>query len=192
MIATSNDHPAATSDHDAPTTLATPPVTVAQAAAILGVSVTTVRRRIRDRSIRAEATLRPQGQVWWVYLSSGTKAATTSDHPDSMSHQTPTTSIAITPTTADAPVASIEALLNRLIEVLAQEQQRLEQSQARVTELERENGRLSAELCTAQTTVAMLEDQIASRTIEPSIGLRGRHQPHYDGAGDTGSRSEPR
>lgn len=62
------DQVAATSGHDAPNAAATAPITVEQAAAVLGVSVTTVKRRIRTGALRGEQAQRPQGTVWLVYL----------------------------------------------------------------------------------------------------------------------------
>src|SRR5687768_9177233 len=38
------------------------------AAAVLGVSVNTLRKRIRTGQVRAERVERPQGYVWQVYL----------------------------------------------------------------------------------------------------------------------------
>jgi len=38
------------------------------AAAVLGVSVNTLRKRIRAGQVRAERIERPQGYVWQVYL----------------------------------------------------------------------------------------------------------------------------
>jgi hypothetical protein len=63
-----SDRPAATSGQDAPNAAATAPITVEQVAAILGVSITTVKRRIRAGTLRAEQAQRPQGTVWLVYL----------------------------------------------------------------------------------------------------------------------------
>src|SRR3954463_4730275 len=90
MSDATSDRPATVSDQDAPTTVATAPVTVEQAAAILGVSVTTVRRRIRDGSIRVAEARRPQGPVWLVYLPADAEAPTTSDHAGTVSDQAPT------------------------------------------------------------------------------------------------------
>jgi excisionase family DNA binding protein len=61
-----SDQPAAGSDQWSPTVAATTAVTVEQAAAILGVSVSTVKRRIRAGLLRAERVSRPQGTVWLV------------------------------------------------------------------------------------------------------------------------------
>ena len=126
MTAVTSDHAATGSDHGADATVATAPVTVEQAAAILGVSVSTVRRRIRDGSIRAEEARRPQGPVWLVYLPADATSATTSDRPAA-------TATATAPTNAENMVAYTRSLLEPLVAAL-------ERSQARVAELEREAG----------------------------------------------------
>ena len=89
MAPTMNDDSAATSGHEAPNAAATTAVTVEQAAANLGVSITTVKRRIRSGTLRAEQAQRPQGTVWLVYLDaaatpaaiSGQRGCNRTDHP---------------------------------------------------------------------------------------------------------------
>ena len=84
---------AAATHHDAGATVATAPVTVEQAAAVLGVSASTIRRRIRDGSLRAEEAHRPQGVVWLVHLPADATAATTQPPPAaSLVATTPTAS----------------------------------------------------------------------------------------------------
>ena len=61
-------HLEVTSGHDAPSAAAPAPVTLEQAAAILGVSVTMVKRRIRAGVLRAAAARSPHGTVWLVSL----------------------------------------------------------------------------------------------------------------------------
>ena len=128
MSDTTSDQPATVTDHEPATTVGTAAVTVEQAAAILGVSVTTVRRRIRDGSIRAEEARRPQGPVWLVYLPSGATPPTVSDQPSA-------TVPATAPTNAENTVAYTRTLLEPLVAAL-------ERAHARVAELERENGAL--------------------------------------------------
>jgi excisionase family DNA binding protein len=48
--------------------------TLQEAAAILGVSLNTLRRRIDAGQVRAERVERPQGHVWRVYLDGGQHA----------------------------------------------------------------------------------------------------------------------
>jgi len=132
MSDATSDQPGTVSDHGAPTTVATVPVSVEQAAAILGVSVTTVRRRIRAGTLRAEEARRPQGPVWLVYLPADATPPTTSD-------QAGATVVATAPTTAgDAMIAYTQTLLGPLVAAL-------ERAQTRNAELERAVGRLQAE-----------------------------------------------
>ena len=114
--------------------VATAPVTVEQAAAILGVSASTVRRRIRDGALRAEEISRPQGVVWLVHLPPATAPVTSgvSEAPSAAS------TVATAPTTAESMIAYTRSLLEPLVAAL-------ERSQGRVSELERENGGLAKE-----------------------------------------------
>ena len=87
---------------------ATAPVTVEQAAAALGVSPSTVHRRIRSGVLRAERVTRPQGAVWLVHLPSGTAAATGEPPP-------PTTPEATAPTTVPAQAEAMVSLIQTTI-----------------------------------------------------------------------------
>jgi hypothetical protein len=147
-----SDQSGATSDHDAATAAATAPVTVEQAAAILGVSVTTIRRRIRAGSIRAEEARRPQGPVWLVYLPADATSATTVGQPA-------TSSVATAPTTAEAMATYTRSILEPLVAAL-------ERSQSRVGVLEREVGELRAE---NRALLARTEAHIAEPTTDPPL-----------------------
>ena len=145
-----SDQSAATSGQDVLTTAAPAPVTVEQAAAILGVSVTTVKRRIRAGALRAEEVSRPQGTVWLVYVPPAADRAAISGHA-------PTGAVATAPVTtpgADAMVSLIQAtiatVLGPLVGQLDALRQTAERHADRVAELERENGRLVAELAAAR------------------------------------------
>lgn len=147
MESTSSDQSAATSGQDAPNAVATAPITVEQAAAVLGVSVTTVKRRIRAGSLRGEQAQRPQGMVWLVYLD---PAAT-----PSAEERPPAASVAATaPTTltaqADAMVSLIQTtiatVLGPLVGQIDAQRQTIERQADRIAELERENGMLSERL----------------------------------------------
>jgi hypothetical protein len=151
-------HAATVSDHDAPTTVATAPVSVERAASILGVSVTTVRRRIRAGAIRAEEARRPQGPVWLVYLPADLTSPTANDQAGAISDHPPVTTAATAPTTAgDAMIAYTQTLLAPLVAAL-------ERAQARVAELERENGRQAAELNTLR---AQNDALVAPTVVQP-------------------------
>jgi excisionase family DNA binding protein len=124
----------ATTHQDAGAAAATAPVTVEQAATILGVSATTVRRRIHAGTLRAEEVSRPQGVVWLVHLPADATPGTTKPPPAASTVATTATAAA-----GDQMIAYTRTLLEPLVGAL-------ERSQARVGELERENGRLAAEL----------------------------------------------
>ena len=143
---------ATTSHHDAGAAVATAPVTVEQAAAILGVSASTIRRRIRDGSLRAQPAHRPQGVVWLVHLPAAATVGTTQPPP-------PAGAVATTPTAAagDQMIAYTRSLLEPLVAAL-------ERSQGRVAELERENGQLAAELRALQAPQDAQEGTQEGRT----------------------------
>jgi hypothetical protein len=123
---------------------ATAPVTVEQAAGILGVSASTVRRRIRGGTLRAESVSRPQGVVWLVHLPADATADV--NHPSP-----PAGAVGTAPVTAsDAMIAYTRSLLEPLVAAL-------ERSQSRTAELERENGELTARLTAAEERLRMLE-----------------------------------
>jgi excisionase family DNA binding protein len=132
-----SDQPDATSDHDAVTTAATAPVTVEQAAAILGVSVTTVRRRIRAGVLRAEEARRAQGPVWLVYLPADATSATTEPPPA-------TSSVATAPTTAEAMATYTRSILEPLVATIERQAERIEGLALEVGELRAENRALEA------------------------------------------------
>jgi hypothetical protein len=131
--------------HDAGTAAATAPVTVEQAAAALGVSASTVRRRIRDGSLRAEEARRPQGVVWLVHLPAGTATDATQPPPAAGA-------VATTPAAAagEAMVTYTKTLLEPLVAAL-------ERTQGRVAELERENGHLAERLAATEVRLRALE-----------------------------------
>ena len=83
-------------------------LTVREAAFLLGVSASTVRRRIATSELRAEREERPQGSRFWVYLPAGTPPPTTpADSPPGM---------------LPAPVAALEAHIESLERTLDGEQ----------------------------------------------------------------------
>src|SRR5213080_2051037 len=118
LAPTMTDHSAAGTDHDAPSAVATAPITVEQAAAMLGVSVTTVKRRIRAGALRAEQARRPQGTVWLVYLPAAATGVT-DQRPSaaSVAATAPTTS----PTPGEAMAALIQATLMPIVAPLVAE-----------------------------------------------------------------------
>jgi hypothetical protein len=171
-----SDQTATTSGHDAAVTAATALFTVEQAAAILGLSVTTVKRRIRAGLLRAEEAHRPQGTVWLVYLDAAATGAT-EERPSaaSVAATAPTT-----PPAAEAIVSLIQTTIatvpGPLVGQLDAQRQTLERQAGRVAELERENGRQSAELERATSTVVALSDEL-ERLRAPSSPVAGSGGP---------------
>src|SRR5215217_3954175 len=90
----------------------TTPVTIEQAAAILGVSASTIRRRIKAGNLRVEEARRPQGVVWLVHLPPGTAPASGTATVDTA----PVDTTAATPQPAgDAIAAMIQATLTPIV-----------------------------------------------------------------------------
>jgi hypothetical protein len=168
MTPTTSGQSSATSGHDAQTTAATAPVTVEQAAAILGVSITTVKRRIRTGSLRAEQAQRPQGTVWLVYLDAAT---TTAAEERSGAANVVATAPTSTPA-ADAMVSLIQATIREtLTPIIAPLVDALERQAGRVAELERENGQLSSAMeATAAESIALKVRE--SRHLTELVTLR--------------------
>jgi hypothetical protein len=140
-----SDQSGAASDQDAATVAGAAPVTVERAAALLGVSITTVRRRIRAGLLRAEEARRPQGPVWLVYLPPDAAAATASDHEaTTVAGAAPTTTPA-----ADAMMSLIQATIGTVLGPLMVEQAALRQTVERqageIAGLREDRGRLMAE-----------------------------------------------
>jgi len=141
----------------------TAPVTIEQAAAILGVSASTIRRRIRAGALQVEETRRPQGVVWLVHVPPGTAPAAETATVDT----TPVTTTATAPTAqAEALASLIHATLTPIIAPLVAEQAALRQTVERqadqlVGQAER-LGRQGAELERATSTVVALGDELAA------------------------------
>src|SRR5919112_6348512 len=99
-----------------------------EAAALLGIGVNTLRRRITAGQIRAELVERPQGYVWRVYLdgrhppTQPTDGPTNQEAPGSLLH--PPAPIA----QAEALAALIQATLTPIVAPLVAEQAALRQT----------------------------------------------------------------
>ena len=142
------------------------PVTVEQAAAALGVSPSTVHRRIRSGALRAEQAERPQGRVWLVQLPPGVAVAAEDLPP-------PTSPAAAAPTAvpaqAEAMVSLIQttigAVLGPLVGQLDAQRQTIERQADRIEELAREVGELRAE---NRALLASTAPQSVEPTTEPA------------------------
>jgi len=145
-----------------------------EAAAILGVSLNTLRRRIDAGQVRADKVQRPQGHVWRVYLDSvqqppapaqqrSEQDAGSTLHQDADSTlQQPATSLM----QAEAMAAYTRSVLEPLVTAL-------ERSEDHARELEHENGRLGAELERATTAVATLSSELeAERSAKSALEAR--------------------
>jgi len=94
---------------------ATAPVTVQQAAAALGVSASTLHRRIRSGALRAGQASRPQGTVWLVYLPPDLTVATGESPSPAAAEATALTTSAITIPVADALVSLIPTAIGAVL-----------------------------------------------------------------------------
>src|SRR5688572_11968887 len=149
------------------------PSTLSEAARILGVSESTVRRLVKAGKLEAERVLRPQGHVWMVMVP-----APSMDPPED-----PPRWIGASPANPpEQPAASpaLAAWMRSVLEPLAAE---LGTSRQRIEDLGRENGRQSAELERAASTIVSLGDELAAerakstltastaaRSVEPAAG----------------------
>jgi excisionase family DNA binding protein len=134
-------------------------VTVSEAAAILGVSVMTVRRMIKRGQLEGERVHRPQGTAYVVKLQldapQGTQDAPATEQPaENMSRINGTA-----PAPAEAMVSLIQTTIATVLGPLVAEQaalrQTVERSATRVAELERENGSLTAENAALRASQAL-------------------------------------
>jgi excisionase family DNA binding protein len=116
---------------------------VLDAARLLGVSPTTVRRMVRAGTLEAERVERPQGYTLVVLVPTSSHAAATSSHQvatEARTEQPP----------AEAMVSLIRATIGAVLGPIVAEQaalrQTVERQADRVAVLERENGELRATL----------------------------------------------
>ena len=129
----------------------------------MGLSITTVKRRIRAGTLRAESVRRPQGTVWLVYLS----PEVASDQETPVSGQSAATVAATTAATtpaADAMVSLIQAtigtILGPLVAELGASRQTVERQADALRQLEREYGRQAAKLERAASAIVGLGNEL--------------------------------
>lgn len=158
-------------------------VSVPEAAAVLGVSVATVRRRIRDGSLRAEPVHRPQGIAYAVLLP----IDHATDHERSSTDQQvgATARLNQSPTpAADAVAAMIQATLTPIIAPLVAQldahRQTVERQAEEIATLREDRGRLTAELQAERAARAESVQEARTATIaaepttEPRYGRSAR------------------
>lgn len=145
----------------------TPGYTLQEAAALLGIGVNTLRRRIAAGQVRAEQIQRPQGYAWRVYLD--VEPAST-QHPPQESEQEAPRTLPQPPAPAEAMATLIQATLTPivapLVAELAASRQANERQAAHIEDLARENGRLTAELEAARARAEAVEARHAENPDE--------------------------
>ena len=135
----------------------TPPVTIEQAAAILNVSASTIRRRIKVGMLRVEETHRPRGVIWLVHLPSGTgpasETATVDTAPVDTTAATPTTQAEALTGLVQATVATV---LGPLVGELAASRQTIERQSDQLVSQAEIIGQLRAEAVSLGDTIVRL------------------------------------
>ena len=127
------------------------------AAAVLGVSVNTLRKRISSGQVKAERVQRPQGYVWQVYLDTLQPPAQSADDPPiqeapSRLQQPPQALMQ-----AEAMAAYTRSLMEPLVQLVEQQEATIRDQAETIGELRAENRALVA--------------RTASQTAEPSLEL---------------------
>jgi excisionase family DNA binding protein len=145
-----------------------------EAAAVLGVGVNTLRRRIAAGRIRAEQVQRPQGYVWRVYLDDRHPPTQPADDPPIQEATGSLPHPPAVPAQAEAMVSLIQTtigtVLGPLVGQLDAQRQTIERQAGELREMEREAGRLMAELAAERAKsplVARREAHFAEPTQEP-------------------------
>ncbi len=136
--------------------------TLRDAAAVLGISLNTLRKRIAAGQIRAERAERAQGHVWRVYLDGADRSI---NPPGDTVQQDGAGTVQDPPTNllrAEAMAAYTRSLLEPLTAAL-------ERSQGEVAGLREQRGRLSAELERAASTVVALGDEHARASRRATV-----------------------
>jgi hypothetical protein len=125
-------------------------VSVAEAAGILGVSVATVRRRIRAGALTAETVIRPQGSAFMVRLPMDASAGVSDAYDTDQEPRVATRTQASTP---DAMVALIQTtiatVLGPLVGQLDAQRQTIERQADTMRSQAETIGTLRAELAAA-------------------------------------------
>lgn len=139
----------------------TAPVTIEQAAALLNVSASTIRRRIRAGSLQVTETHRPQGTVWLVHLppsvTPAAEAATVDTAPvDTAPTAQPAPPLAQAEAISGLVQATVATVLGPLVGQLDAQRQTIERQADTIADLREERGRQSAELERAAGTVVAL------------------------------------
>ena len=136
------------------------PSTLPEAARILGVSESTVRRLVKAGKLEAERVLRPQGHVWMVMVPASSTGP--SEDPPRWVGASP----ANPPEQPAAGSATSPALATWMTSVLEPLIVELGTSRQRIEDLARENGRQSVELERARVEIDALTSSAALETAQ--------------------------
>jgi hypothetical protein len=165
---------------------ATASVSVEQAAAILGVSASTIHRRIRSGALRAERAERPQGAVWLVHLPAAVAGAAGQTPPPTTVEATAPTAAPVSTPMADAMVSLIQTTIGTvrgpLVAELAASRQTIERQAETIAEISTDRGRLTERLDHVTAELAAVQAQNATLLVptvaEPSPPSPGPPEPH--------------
>lgn len=155
----------------------TAPVTIEQAAALLGVSSSTVRRRIRSGALQVTETRRPQGVVWLVHLPPGVRPADPTDTVDTA----PVTTTPSEPPAAEAMVSLIQTtigtILGPLVGQLDAQRQTIERQADQLVSQAGTIGRLEAENAALRASPSPQAGSGAPESQEPPTEPPPRPEP---------------
>ena len=151
-------------------------VPVAEAARRLGLSLSTVKRRVRDGTLEAEQHQRRQGTVYRVRVPWNDPAAIVDgprNDPGSSKDRPPSESVApftIQPGTTHDLSDVIATATGPLQAIINERDATIAGHVLVIRELERENGRLSAALETVQERLTALDARTAPAAVEMPTG----------------------
>jgi hypothetical protein len=152
----------------------TAPVTIEQAAAILGVSASTIRRRIKAGALRVEEARRPQGVVWLVHLPPGTGPASETATVDTAPVTTTASSSHLA---GDAIAAMIAATLTPIIAPLVGELAASRQANERLTDQLMDQAEMIRQQAEVIGTLRAENDALEAQTEAGGLEPTGRPLP---------------
>ena len=161
-------------------------VPVAEAARVLGISTATVKRRIAAGTLEAEQLARPQGIEYRVRLGPDVPPPL-SDVPGPFSERSPLEPVPLTAAlgvTSHELSSAITAAVAPLAARLIVQDATIAEQVAAIRELERENGRLAAEMAALRTARETSHVSVPPEPVpdpfpvpnppSPNVGPRGR------------------
>jgi hypothetical protein len=141
-----------------------------EAAALLGIGINTLRRKIAVGQIRAEQVERPQGYVWRVYLDGQQPPSDPTVHPADQeatgSLPQPPTALAQAEALASLIQATLTPIIGPLVGELAASRQTVERQAETIADLREERGRQTAELERVHAEIHALTASAASETAQ--------------------------